>query len=291
MRRAPGARPARRPDRRLLVRRRLDRAPTTSVDDCTPRTPRGPFGRPRLERSAAARDRARHAGADGPRTEPVPRLRRHVGRMGRLRPAGRRLARAREADAGRREGGARDGAQLCRISPLAPSLLLRLGPAGDVRRARLDARGALLPPRLRRDGGRLAGCAREPHRGGLHRARSGGRRERAAPLRGSDLQAVEPAARRGRPRDEDERPEQLAAARARPHRGAERHPAARERAVVRRSALGPRARPSRCRLRTPASRSTRGAPPKLELRRRPRVQARRARRHPPQRRARSPQTA
>ena len=61
----------------------------------------------------------------------------------------------------------------------------------------------------------------------IERGREDGANE---PLRYADptYKPVEPATRRGGARDEDERPEQLAAARARPHRGAERHPAARE---------------------------------------------------------------
>ena len=121
----------------------------------------------------------------------------------------------------------------------------------------------------------------------IERGREDGANE-AAPLRGSDLQAGQPAARRRGARDEDERPEQLAAARARPHRGAERHPAAREACSLRRSALGPRTRlRAACLRRRRPDRPGRSA--EARGRRRPRVQARRAHRDQPQRRARSPQ--
>ena len=58
-----------------------------------PRRPRGAVGRARLGRGAARRDPARRPGADGARPQPLPRLGRHVGRLGRLRPDGGRLLR------------------------------------------------------------------------------------------------------------------------------------------------------------------------------------------------------
>ena len=136
------------------------------------RRPRGPFGRAGLGRGPPGRHPARHAGADRPRSEPLPHLGRDVGRVGCLRPRRRGLLRGREARVRRRPGGTGGGHQLRGLPAPPPPLLARIGPAGDLRRAHLDHGLALLPDRLHDDRGRLPGGAREPHRGGSDRVRA-----------------------------------------------------------------------------------------------------------------------
>ena len=114
--------------------------------------------------------------------------------------------------------------------------------------------------------------------------------QRSAALLRSEVQAVEPTARGLRARGEDARPEQLAAAGARAHRCAERDPAARQRAVVHRAALGPRRRLRAAGLRGRHPDRSR-FPAAARRLRRPWLQAGRARRHPAQRRPRSSATA
>ena len=202
--------------------------------------PARPLGRTGVGRGAPRRDPAGHARAHRPRPQPLPHVRRDVGRLGRLRRRRGGVLRQGEAPGRRCRGGARGSDELRRISAPPAPLLGRRRPPGDLRRADPDDAVALLRHRLRLDGGRFPGGSREPHRGEDHRLRAHRRRPRAHPLRAGRVRTGEPPARRGGARDDDDRPEPLAAARARAERRPERAHGPGEGAIVHRSVLGPR---------------------------------------------------
>ena len=121
------------------------------------------------------------------RTESVPRLRRHVGHgphMSRRPTAGSCVRRSTPTTC-RRRARRRSATRIasCSIATRQPSGLQE---TFDELVSNLE--GLCYRLDYVETEGDSCGRAREPHRGGLHRARSGGRRERAAPLRGSDLQ-------------------------------------------------------------------------------------------------------
>ena len=133
------------------------------------RGPPGVVGRATLGRGAAGRDPARAAGPDRPRPQPVPHVRRDVGRLGGLRPDGDGLLRQGEAERVGRRGGQERGDQL-RGLPRPDRALhqeRRGGPVA-VRVRERDGR-AVLPARRHHDRRRHAGRARQPDRGGGHR--------------------------------------------------------------------------------------------------------------------------
>ena len=94
--------------------------------------------------------------------------------------------------------------------------------------------------------GDTPGGGRQPDRRGGPRLRPDRRLERGRRLRGTRLQAGQPAARGRRVGHDDDRPEPLAAAPDRAHDLAERDPGDQRRPAGRRAALGPRRRASPC---------------------------------------------
>ena len=95
-------------------------------------------------------------------------------------------------------GGPRGGDQLRGVPAAPPPLLDRGRSRGDLLGARLDDGEPLLRHRLRQHRGRLAGGARQPHRGDDHRARPGRRIAGRDALRRHGLQAGQPTAGRRR---------------------------------------------------------------------------------------------
>ena len=123
--------PEQRSDPAVVVRRVRDRG-------LHPGRSERPLGGPRLGRSAARRDPTRRARADRPRTEPLPRLGRHVGRLGRVRPRRRRLPRPPRST--RRRTFAPRARRRSALPPIACSSTATRSPAASKRRSQSSPR-------------------------------------------------------------------------------------------------------------------------------------------------------
>ena len=135
--------------------------------------PRRPVGRARLGRGAARRHPPRRAGADGARAQPVPRLGRDVGRVGRLRPGRRRLLRDREARGRRRRARrARRRSASPRTASCCTATRIAAGLQETFASSTATMESLCYRDRLHVDRGRLAGGARQPHRRRGHRLRA-----------------------------------------------------------------------------------------------------------------------
>ena len=177
-----------------------------------------------LGRSAAGRDPSGATESRRPCAQPVPPLGSHVGRLGNVRPNGRRRLLRREAQRLRRHSGPQRGDQLRGLS--GPHLPLYQG--GRRRRFALRIRRCdgqpLLSAGRHDDGGRLAGGDRQPDREDRHGDRAERRLQPGERLRGARLRTGQPAPGCRAVGDDDARPQPLAAPAARPHDLAERHP-------------------------------------------------------------------
>ena len=157
------------------------------------RRPRRPLGGAGLGRDAPRAHPPGRAGPDRPRPEPLPHVGRDVGRLGGLRPDGRRLLRHREARRADDASAAREAA----ISYAAYRILLwryitvgrpagRPWPSSTPTMASLCYRTDYVSDR-----GRLAGGARQPHRGSRSSTYGRDRRlARGAALRDADYKPV-----------------------------------------------------------------------------------------------------
>ena len=176
---------------------------------CARRTPLGPeaavppdrgeprvVGRPALGRGHAGRDPARAAQPARPRAQPLPRLRRHVGRLGRLRPGGVGLLRHGEARRGGRRGRPRGGDELRRLPRAHRAVHQGRRRERVALRVRRPHGRAVLSARRHDHRRRLPGRGRQPDRGEGHRGGARRRLERGDRVRRPRLQAGQPAAPR-----------------------------------------------------------------------------------------------
>ena len=196
--------------------------------------------RPALGRGPARRDPTCTPGPDRPRPQPVPHVGRDVGCLGGLCSEGRGLLRQGEAQRLQRRNGAERGDQLRRL-PIADRAIHQVGRRRGVVVGVLRPDGRdVLPDRRHDDRGRLAGRAWQPDRQGRPGLRADRRIERGEWLRVDRLQAREPPAHGGQARDDDDRPEPLAATPDRAHDLPERPPRDQRHPAGRRPGLGPR---------------------------------------------------